>query len=191
MSGHYRRGRTTRRAARPTETCDCRPTERRQVHAHQHLARRAAVGDRPGSGHYRDSISVEWQWREKPVRLIDTAGLRKRAKVVSKLERLSAADTQRAVDFAEVVVLLLDATLGLEGQDLRIADRVLQEGRALVIALNKWDALPDQQTQGAMYRGVTTALADGLAGEGCAGAAGLRPDRTRARQAAGGVLCNA
>ena len=116
----------------------------------------------PEAGITRDSIAVEWQWREKPVRLIDTAGLRKRAKVVSKLERLSAADTQRAVDFAEVVVLLLDATLGLEGQDLRIADRVLQEGRALVIALNKWDALPDQQTQGAMYRGVTTALADGL-----------------------------
>lgn len=116
----------------------------------------------PEAGITRDSIAVEWNWRDKPVRLIDTAGLRKRAKVVSKLERLSAADTQRAVDFAEVVVLLLDATLGLEGQDLRIADRVLQEGRALVIALNKWDALPDQKTQGSVYRGVTAALADGL-----------------------------
>ena len=65
------------------------------------------------------------------MRLVDTAGLRKRAKVDDKLEKLSAADTRRAIDFAEVVVLLLDATRGLEAQDLRIADQVVEEGRAL------------------------------------------------------------
>ena len=90
----------------------------------------------PEAGITRDSISIDWQWTDKdgvthPVRLIDTAGLRKRAKVDDKLERLSAHDTKRAIDFAEVVVLLLDGTRGLEAQDLRIADQVLQEGRAL------------------------------------------------------------
>ncbi len=113
----------------------------------------------PEAGITRDSISVGWEWHGRPVRLIDTAGLRRRARVTTKLEKLSAADTRRAVDFAEVVVLLLDATLGLESQDLRIADQVLQEGRALVIALNKWDAV---ENQGDIYRGVARALEDGL-----------------------------
>ena len=93
----------------------------------------------PEAGITRDSIAIDWSWRGRPVRLIDTAGLRKRPKVQDKLEKLSVADALRAVDFAEVVVLLLDATKGLEAQDLRIADQVLSEGRALVIALNKWD----------------------------------------------------
>ena len=82
----------------------------------------------PEAGITRDSISIDWEWTDKdgarPVRLVDTAGLRKRAKVDDKLERLSAADTRRAIDFAEVVVLLLDATRGLEAQDLQIADQV-------------------------------------------------------------------
>ena len=73
------------------------------------------------------------------MRLIDTAGMRKKAKVDDKLEKLSVADARRAIDFAEVVVLLLDGTRGLEVQDLKIADQVLQEGRALIIAINKWD----------------------------------------------------
>src|SRR5215212_2116147 len=75
----------------------------------------------PEAGITRDSISLDWQWEGRAVRLVDTAGLRKRAKVDDKLERLSAADTRRAIDFSEVVVLLLDATRGLEAQDLRIA----------------------------------------------------------------------
>jgi GTP-binding protein len=91
--------------------------------------------------------------------LIDTAGMRKRAKVQDKLEKLSVADALRAVDFAEVVVLLLDATLGLEAQDLKIADRVLQEGRALVIALNKWDIAENASS---LFNGVKKALEDGL-----------------------------
>ena len=114
----------------------------------------------PEAGITRDSIAVAWEWQGRAVRLIDTAGLRKRAKVVDKLETLSAADTKYSVDFAEVVVLLLDATLGLEAQDLRIADMVLQEGRALIIALNKWDAAHDQS---ALFQGVSKALDEGLA----------------------------
>jgi GTPase len=113
----------------------------------------------PEAGITRDSIAIEWEWNGRPVRLIDTAGMRKRAKVQDKLEKLSVADALRAVDFAEVVVLLLDATLGLEAQDLRIADRVLEEGRALVLALNKWDVAENASS---LFNGVKKALEDGL-----------------------------
>jgi len=119
---------------------------------------RLVVG--PEAGITRDSIAIEWEWKGRPVRLIDTAGLRKRAKVAGKIELLAAADTRRAIDFAEVVVLLLDATLGLEGQDLRIADQVLEEGRALIVALNKWDVAEDQSR---LFQGVRKALDEGLA----------------------------
>jgi GTPase len=118
---------------------------------------RLVVG--PEAGITRDSIAIPWEYHGRPVRLVDTAGLRKRAKVTDKLERMSAVDTKLAVDFAEVVVLLLDATLGLEAQDLRIADMVLSEGRALVIALNKWDVAHDQSS---LFQGVRKALDDGL-----------------------------
>ena len=114
----------------------------------------------PEAGITRDSISIEWEFEGKPVRLIDTAGLRRKAKVDDKLERLSAADTAHAIDFAEVVVLLLDATRGLEAQDLRIADQIFTEGRAMVIALNKWDVA---EGQSALFNGVRAALDDGFA----------------------------
>ena len=119
----------------------------------------------PEAGITRDSISMDWQWPapdgiRRPVRLVDTAGLRKRAKVEDKLEKLSAFDTKRAIDHAEVVVLLLDATRGLESQDLRIADQVLEEGRALVIALNKWDVAENASS---LFNGVKAALEEGLA----------------------------
>jgi GTP-binding protein len=118
----------------------------------------------PEAGITRDSIAIDWDWPDpkggtRKVRLIDTAGMRKRAKVQDKLEKLSVADALHAVDFAEVVVLLLDATLGLEAQDLRIADRVLEEGRALVIALNKWDVAENASS---LFNGVKKALEDGL-----------------------------
>ncbi|WP_298672186.1 ribosome biogenesis GTPase Der [uncultured Sphingomonas sp.] len=117
----------------------------------------------PEAGITRDSIAIDWEWQgpdgPRQVRLIDTAGMRKRAKVQDKLEKLSIADALHAVDFAEVVVLLLDATLGLEAQDLRIADKVLSEGRALIIALNKWDVAADPS---ALFNGVRKALEDGL-----------------------------
>ena len=113
----------------------------------------------PEAGITRDAIASDWMWQGRAVRLVDTAGMRKRAKVQDKLEKLSVADALHAVDFAEVVVLLLDATLGLESQDLRIADRVLEEGRALVIALNKWDVAENASS---LFNGVKGALEDGL-----------------------------
>jgi GTPase len=98
----------------------------------------------PEAGITRDSISLDWEWRGREIRLFDTAGLRKRARVEDKLEKLSVADALRAVRFAEVVVVLLDATIPFEKQDLSIVDLVEQEGRALVIGLNKWDLVADQ-----------------------------------------------
>jgi GTP-binding protein len=118
----------------------------------------------PEAGITRDSIAIDWEWRSpggevRPVRLIDTAGMRKRAKVEDKLEKLSVADARRAVDFAEVVALLLDGPRGLEAQDLRIADNVLQEGRALIVAINKWDVV---ENSGALFNGIKAALDEGL-----------------------------
>ena len=91
------------------------------------------------AGITRDSISVSLSWYDSFVRLYDTAGMRKRARINDELERLSVADGLRSVRFAETVVLLLDATLPLESQDMRIADHAEKEGRAFVVAANKWD----------------------------------------------------
>ncbi len=93
----------------------------------------------PEAGITRDSISVELHWRGRSFLLHDTAGLRKRAKIEEKLEKLSVADALNAVKFADVIVLLMDAGADFEEQDLRIADLVEREGRALVIGMNKWD----------------------------------------------------
>ncbi len=98
----------------------------------------------PEAGITRDAIAIEWTYKDRPIRLIDTAGLRRRAKATAKMERLSAGDARRAIDFAQVVVLLVDAEAPMEKQDLTIARRVLDEGRALVIAVNKWDACADR-----------------------------------------------
>ena len=120
----------------------------------------------PEAGITRDSIAVDWKWTDpqsgeaRDIRLIDTAGMRKRAQVVEKLERLAVADAKHAVDFAEVVVLLLDATRGLEHQDLKIASAVLEEGRALMIAINKWDVAEDASR---LFNGIRAALDEGLA----------------------------
>jgi GTPase len=120
----------------------------------------------PEAGITRDSIAVDWLWTDpkggepRPVRLIDTAGMRKKARVTDKLEKMSVADARHAVDFAEVVVLLLDATLGLEHQDLKIASMVLEEGRALMIAINKWDVA---ENPSGLFNGIRGALDEGLA----------------------------
>jgi GTP-binding protein len=98
----------------------------------------------PEAGITRDSISIDWDWRGRAIKLFDTAGLRKRARVEDKLEKLSVADALRAVRFAEIVIILLDATIPFEKQDLSIVDLVEQEGRALVIGVNKWDLVADQ-----------------------------------------------
>jgi GTP-binding protein len=113
----------------------------------------------PEAGITRDSITLDWEWQGRKVQLVDTAGLRKRAKIEDKLEKLSVADTRRSIDHAEVVVLLLDATRGLEAQDLRIADQVVEEGRALLIALNKWDVAEHASS---LFNGVKAALEEGL-----------------------------
>ncbi|NEX44878.1 ribosome biogenesis GTPase Der [Pseudotabrizicola algicola] len=99
----------------------------------------------PEAGITRDAISVRSEWQGTPVRIFDTAGMRKRAKVTEKLEKLSVADGLRAVRFAEVVVVLLDVDIPFESQDLRIADYAESEGRAVVIAVNKWDLEEDKQ----------------------------------------------
>ncbi len=93
----------------------------------------------PEAGITRDAISLPLDWDGVPVRLFDTAGMRKKARVQEKLEKLSVADGLRAVKFAEVVIVLLDAAIPFEQQDLRIADLAEREGRAVVIAVNKWD----------------------------------------------------
>jgi GTP-binding protein len=113
----------------------------------------------PEAGITRDSITLDWEWQGRAVQLVDTAGLRKRAKVQDKLERLSTGDTRRSIDMAEVVVLLLDATRGLEVQDLKIADAVIEEGRGLVLALNKWDVAENASS---LFNGVKAALDEGL-----------------------------
>ena len=96
------------------------------------------------AGTTRDSISVEINWQGRDFRVFDTAGLRRRSRIEEKLEKLSVADALRAVRFAEVVVLMMDAQNKFEEQDLRIADLIEREGRALVIAVNKWDLMERQ-----------------------------------------------
>ncbi len=118
----------------------------------------------PEAGITRDAVSVAWDWQDsdgkiQKVQLVDTAGLRKRAKVDDKLERLSAADARRAIDRSEVVLLLLDATRGLEVQDLKIADATVEEGRVLLIAVNKWDVAENASS---LFNGIKAALEEGL-----------------------------
>ena len=98
----------------------------------------------PEPGLTRDSISVEWTYKNQPFRLVDTAGLRRKSRVDAKLEKLSVAETLRSVRLAQVVALVIDGVQGLDKQDLTIADHVEQEGRALVIVVNKWDAVEDR-----------------------------------------------
>jgi GTPase len=98
----------------------------------------------PEAGITRDAITVDWVWRDREIRLVDTAGMRRRPRVEGKIEKLSVADALRAIRFAETVVLVLDALQPLERQDLTIARLVADEGRALVLAVTKWDAVVDR-----------------------------------------------
>ncbi len=93
----------------------------------------------PEPGLTRDSVSSDLDYKGHSIRLFDTAGLRRKAKITEAAEKLSASDAVRAIRFAEVVVLLIDAERPFEHQDLTIGHRVTEEGRALVIAINKWD----------------------------------------------------
>jgi GTP-binding protein len=129
------------------------------------------------AGTTRDSISVEITWQGREFRVFDTAGLRRRSRIEEKLEKLSVADALRAVRFAEVVVLMMDSQNKFEEQDLRIADLIEREGRALVIAVNKWDLMGRQASLIAGLRtdvdhllpqvkGVPIVAVSGLMGEG-------------------------
>lgn len=130
----------------------------------------------PEAGMTRDAIAVEWTWKDRPIRLVDTAGLRKRARVEAKLEKLANQDTLRVIRMAHVVVLVLDADGILDKQDLTIARLVIEEGRALVIALNKWDAVADKnaalrqmsdrlQTSLPQVKGIPTVTISALKGQ--------------------------
>lgn len=99
----------------------------------------------PEAGITRDSIAIDWVWQDRRLRLFDTAGIRKKARVNEKLEKLSVADALRAIRFAEVVIMTIDVTIPFEKQDLQLADLVVREGRSLVIALNKWDLVENRQ----------------------------------------------
>ena len=118
----------------------------------------------PEPGLTRDSISIETAWRGRRLKLFDTAGLRRRARIVDKLEKLAVADALRAVRFAEVVVLLLDATIPFEKQDLTLADLVEREGRALVIGLNKWDLIDNKSVKAQELRAEADRLLPQLRG---------------------------
>jgi GTP-binding protein len=131
----------------------------------------------PEAGITRDTISVDWEWRGRPVKLFDTAGMRKRARIEEKLEKMSVQDALRAIRFAEVVVVLLDSTIPFEKQDLTLVDLTEREGRTVVIGLNKWDLVADKhgllaelkEKAGhllAQVRGVPIVPLSGLAGEG-------------------------
>lgn len=131
----------------------------------------------PEAGITRDSISVDWRWGDRDFRLFDTAGLRRKARVEGKLEKLAVGDALRAVQFAEVVILVLDVGQPFEKQDLQIADLVEREGRAIVIALDKWDLVADRQRTMADLRreaerllpqiaGVALVPVSGVTGEG-------------------------
>src|SRR6185503_4903132 len=99
----------------------------------------------PEPGLTRDAVATDFAWGNRPVRLFDTAGLRRKARVSELSEKLAASDAVRAIRFAEVVVLLIDSEHPFEKQDLRIGDLVADEGRALVIAVNKWDLVSNKQ----------------------------------------------
>lgn len=131
----------------------------------------------PEAGITRDSISVEWQWKGRTVRLFDTAGMRRKSRVQEKLEKLSVNDALRAIQFAEIVIILIDAEIPFEKQDVQIADLVIREGRAPVIAVNKWDLVEDRQARLAEIRemaesslsqvkGLRVVPVSGLTGEG-------------------------
>jgi GTPase len=142
-----------------------------------HLIGEDRVLTGPEPGITRDAIAVEWAWGGRAIRLVDTAGMRRRARIEAQLERLSVADTRRAVRFAEAVILVSDALQPLERQDLTIANLVADEGRALVLAANKWDLVKDPKAALAglrervdeslpQLRGVALVPVSGLTGYG-------------------------
>lgn len=103
---------------------------------------RVMTGPEPGVT--RDAIAVDWEWNGQPFVLVDTAGLRRRSRITQDIEQAAGEDTYRAIRLAQIVVLVLDGTLTMDKQDLTIASHVIEEGRILIIAINKWDITPDR-----------------------------------------------
>ncbi len=99
----------------------------------------------PEAGITRDAIAVDWDYKDTKIKLVDTAGMRKKARVDNNIEQMSVEDTLRAIRLAQIVILVVDANTPLEKQDLQIADHVLKEGRALILAVNKWDIAKDRE----------------------------------------------
>jgi GTPase len=131
----------------------------------------------PEAGITRDAIAIDWDWQGRPIRLVDTAGLRRAARVEDKVEKLSVGDSLRALRFAEIAILVIDATRPLERQDLAIARRIEEEGRAVVVAATKWDlvAAPSETLQQlreraaialAQLAGVAIEPVSGVSGDG-------------------------
>jgi GTP-binding protein len=131
----------------------------------------------PIAGTTRDAIAVDWEWGGRKFRLVDTAGLRRKAKVDEKLEKLSVGDALKTIRFAEMVILVVDVTQPFETQDLQIADLVEREGRAMVVAVNKWDLVEDKaqalralkerlETLLPQWRGVPLVALSAMGGEG-------------------------
>jgi GTP-binding protein len=131
----------------------------------------------PEAGTTRDAIAVEYEWRGRRFRLYDTAGMRRKSRIDEKIEKLSVADTLNAIRFAEVVIVLLDSERPFEEQDIRIADLVQREGRALVLGMNKWDLAEHKPGAAGRLResadfelpqvkGVPIVAVSGLTGEG-------------------------
>src|SRR4051795_6979753 len=154
----------------------CRPNAGKSTMIN-HLLGEERLLTSPEAGTTRDSIAVEINWKGREFRVFDTAGLRRRSRIEEKLEKLSVADALRAVRFAEVVVLMMDAQNRFEEQDLRIADLIEREGRAIVLAVNKWDLMGRQsnlisalRTEAdhslPQVRGVPIVAVSGLMGEG-------------------------
>jgi GTP-binding protein len=131
----------------------------------------------PQAGLTRDSIAVDWDYEGRQIRLVDTAGMRRKKKIDDRVEKLSVSDTLRVIRYAQVVVLMLDATNTIDKQDLTIARMVLEEGRALIIGVNKWDAVDDKsaftkhlsdtlETSFAQARGIPILNLSALTGRG-------------------------
>ncbi len=108
----------------------------------------------PEPGLTRDSIETDFSWNGRAMRIVDTAGLRRKSRITEKAEKLSVSDTVRALRFAEVVVVMIDAERPFEHQDLTIAAMVADEGRALVVAINKWDLVAEKQSQMKVLRDI-------------------------------------
>ena len=98
----------------------------------------------PEAGITRDAIAVDWDYQDRKFKLVDTAGMRKKAKVQNAIEKMSVEDSMRAIRLAQIVILVIDANAILEKQDLQIAEHIIEEGRAVVIAVNKWDSVADR-----------------------------------------------